>query len=247
VGPGHLNRANHAALILFDIDGTLLMAGDRGHGRALLDAFQETYGLAPNTEGISFAGMLDSQITRELYLRHAVDPLKAEALVIDVMRRMGELYEGLLGGGSLVERLLPGAAEAVRAVRGYGWLAGALTGNARRVAELKLHAAGLGELAQLGAFGDTGHDRGHLVEAALASAEALSGVRYHASQTVLVGDTPRDIAAARHAGASVVAVATGRYDAETLAGLEPDAVLDDLRHTDAFIGTLEAVLRARAG
>jgi phosphoglycolate phosphatase-like HAD superfamily hydrolase len=235
------------ALILFDIDGTLLIAGDRGHGRALLDAFQEIYGLAPNIEGISFAGMLDSQITRELYSRHAVNPLEAEALVVDVMRRMGELYEGSLAGQSLVNRLLPGAAEAVQAARGAGLLTGALTGNARRVAELKLRAAGLGELAAVGAFGDFAHDRGHLVEAALESAEAFSGVRYHARQTVLVGDTPRDIAAARHAGASVVAVATGRYDAGTLAGLGPDAVLDDLRDTGAFIGALETILQARTG
>ena len=231
------------ALILFDIDGTLLVAGDRGHGRALLDAFREVYRLEPDVSGISFAGMLDAQITRELYRKHPVDPDHAESLVSDVMDRMGTLYEQYLDGGSLVERLLPGASAAVAATAERDWTAGALTGNARRVAELKLGAAGLGHLARVGAFGDSADDRGHLVDAAFSDVWTRLGVRYDASQTVLIGDTPRDIAAARHASAGIVAVATGRFDAPTLAGLEPDALLDDLRDTEAFVSAVETALQ----
>jgi phosphoglycolate phosphatase-like HAD superfamily hydrolase len=233
--------------VLFDIDGTLLIAGDRGHGRALLDAFRALYALEPDTEGISFAGMLDSQITRELLARHPVDFAEAERRIAEVMEHMGELYEQYLAGRSLIDRLLPGAASAVSAAGNRGWTTGALTGNARRVAELKLGAAGLAHLAEIGAFGDTAEDRGHLVEAALESAKARLGVRYHASQTVLIGDTPRDIAAARHANAGVVAVATGRFETAMLAELEPDALLDDLSDTDAFILAVESVLHTRSG
>jgi phosphoglycolate phosphatase len=233
------------ALVLFDIDGTLLIAGDRGHGRALLDAFREIYGLEPDVEGISFAGMLDSQITRELIRRHPVDHDHLESRISEMMQRMGELYEEYLAGRSLVERLLPGAANAVGATDMQGWTTGSLTGNARRVAELKLGAAGLGHITRIGAFGDTAIDRGHLVEAALESAEMQLKVRYDARQTVLIGDTPRDIAAARHANAGVVAVATGRFDADALAELEPDALLDDLRDTDALIAAIETTLHRR--
>lgn len=235
------------ALILFDIDGTLLVAGDRGHGRALLDAFRELFAVEPDTSGISFAGMLDAQITRELLTRHNLNHASTEEHIVAVMRRMGELYEQYLGGRSLAERLLPGAAGAVQAAAGMGWTTGTLTGNARRVAELKLTAAGLGHLVEIGAYGDTAEDRAHLVEAALVSAEARTGVRYDARQTVLIGDTPRDIAAARHANAGVVAVATGRFEAAALAELEPDAVLEDLRDTDAFILAVENALYARSG
>ncbi len=233
------------ALILFDIDGTLLIAGDRGHGKALLDAFREIYGLEPDIEGISFAGMLDSQITRELIRRHPVDHDHLETRISEMMRRMGELYEEYLAGRSLVDRLLPGAADAVGATESRSWTTGSLTGNARRVAELKLGAAGLGHITRIGAFGDTAVDRGHLVEAALESAEMQLRVRYDARQTVLIGDTPRDIAAARHANAGVVAVATGRFDADALAELEPDALLDDLRDTDALIAAIETTLHRR--
>ena len=235
------------ALVLFDIDGTLLIAGDRGHGRALLDAFREIYGLEPDTTGISFAGMLDAQIARQMYQKHRADLGEAEQRIPDVMNRTGELYEQYLAGRSLAERLLPGAARAVAATSDRGWTTGALTGNARRVAELKLGAAGLGHITRIGAYGDTAEDRGHLVEAALLSAERKLGVRYDARQTVLVGDTPRDIAAARHAQAGIVAVATGRFDSNELAGLEPDALLDDLEDTDAFIDAVETTLQRRLG
>ncbi len=235
------------ALILFDIDGTLLIAGDRGHGRALLDAFREIYELEPDTEGISFAGMLDAQITRELIRRHPVDHDHMEQRIEAMMERMGELYEEYLAGRSLVDRLLPGAADAVAATGEQTWTTGSLTGNAKRVAELKLGAAGLGHITRVGAYGDTAEDRGHLVEAAWVSAELELGVRYDAGQTVLIGDTPRDIAAARHANASVIAVATGRFGADVLAELEPDAVLEDLRDTDAFIAAIESTLDRRMG
>ncbi|MEZ4523657.1 MAG: HAD hydrolase-like protein [Thermomicrobiales bacterium] len=110
-----------------------------------------------------------------------------------------------------------------------------------------LGAAGLGHVANVGAFGDTAEDRGHLVEAAWLSAESGLGVRYDARQTVLIGDTPRDIAAAKHASAAVIAVATGRFDVDTLAELEPDALLEDLRDTDAFINAVETTLHRRMG
>jgi phosphoglycolate phosphatase-like HAD superfamily hydrolase len=59
------------------------------------------------------------------------------------------------------------------------------------------------------------------------------------AQFVVVGDTPNDIACARHFGARAVAVATGRgYDATELAAHHPDAVLNDLADTELFLRTL---------
>lgn len=231
------------ALVLFDVDGTLLMAGDRHHARALLDAFREVYGLEPELEGVSFAGMLDAQITRQIVAKHPIDPDTAEQGIEAVMTRMGDLYERAMDGASNLHRLLPGAVEAINAVHQRGWLAGALTGNARRVAEVKLGAAGLLDLTVVGAFGDSAVERGHLVEVAIDAAERHSGVRYDAREAVLVGDTPQDIAAARYAGSRIVAVATGRYDVATLAAHEPDSTLEDLQDTGAFVEAVETALR----
>lgn len=234
------------ALILFDIDGTLLMAGDKGHGKALLDAFQQVYDLQPDLDGVPLAGMLDAQITRLLYAKHPVDPAVAEEQVDAVMELMGDLYRTSMNGVSLAERLLPGAMAAVTAVIERSWTAGTLTGNARAVAEIKLAAAGLGHLTEIGAFGDSARERGLLVQAAQEAGEQVTGRRFSGRETILVGDTPHDISAARHAGAHVIAVATGRYDVDTLRGHEPDAVLPDLTDTDAFIEEVQSLLIYRA-
>lgn len=233
------------ALVLFDIDGTLLMAGDKGHGRALLDAFQQIYKLEPDLDGVPLAGMLDAQITRMLYAKHPVDPDVAEEQVEAVMELMGDLYRRSMNGVSLAERLLPGAVAAVTAVVERGWTAGTLTGNARAVAEIKLAAAGLGHLTEIGAFGDSARERGLLVQAAQDAGEQVTGRRFTGRETVLVGDTPHDISAARHAGAHVVAVATGRYDVDTLRDHEPDAVLPDLTDTEGFIEAVASLLITR--
>lgn len=233
------------ALVLFDIDGTLLIAGDKGHGKALLDAFQQVYNLQPDLDGVPLAGMLDAQITRLLYEKHPLDSEEAEQQVEAVMELMGDLYRTSMNGVSLAERLLPGAAAAVTAVVERGWTAGTLTGNARSVAEVKLAAAGLGHLTAIGAFGDSARERGLLVQAAQDAGEQVTGRRFSGSETILVGDTPHDISAARHAGASVIAVATGRYDVATLREHEPDATLPDLTDTSTFIAEVEALLAMR--
>ena len=56
-----------------------------------------------------------------------------------------------------------------------------------------------------------------------------------ASEVVVVGDTPRDIACARAGGARVVAVATGQFSAEVLAEHAPDALLTSLADTEAAV------------
>ena len=232
------------ALILFDIDGTLLMPGDRAHGQSLLDAIRSIYEVEPDLSNISFAGMLDAQITRAILRNHAINVEAAEPQIETVMTRMGELYQEAMIDVTLHHRLLPGVPEAVSAVSQQGWTQGTLTGNARSVAETKLGAASLGHLTAIGAFGDSAHERGHLVETAIEECYRVTQVRYEAHETVLVGDTPNDIEAARYSRSRVVAVATGRYDVETLAAREPDAILPNLTDTSAFVEAVESVLGA---
>jgi phosphoglycolate phosphatase-like HAD superfamily hydrolase len=73
------------------------------------------------------------------------------------------------------------------------------------------------------------------VTVARAKAKAKYGVDLDPRATVLIGDTPLDVAAAQAEGARVVAVASGRYDAETLHAVGADVVLPDLRDTAAAV------------
>jgi phosphoglycolate phosphatase-like HAD superfamily hydrolase len=230
------------AAILFDIGGTLLQAGDRAHGAAFIQAFERVYGHPVTLDGVTLAGMLDANIARVLFDRHRLDTHEADARLDEMMAAMGQHYVEAMIGQDLRARLLPGVTEAVLACHQRGWTTGVLTGNGEAVGRAKLRLAGLDVLLPFGAFGDTPRERGHLVEEALAAAHAATGTRVQAERTVLVGDTPADIGAARLGGARVLAVATGRFDVAALAGHDPDAVLPDLRETAAFVAAVERIL-----
>jgi phosphoglycolate phosphatase len=236
------HQSGQDALILFDIDGTLLRAGDPAHQQALVEAFEEVYGIPVTLEGVQLAGMLDANIARALFEINSIDIHDGSQLLSQMMLAMGSRYRRAVLEIDLSERLLPGVGAAIDACNSRSWGTGVLTGNARSVAHAKLEGVGLADLLVTGAFGDSAIERAHLVEVAIAAAREASGAVYGTSRTVLVGDTPHDIRAARDSGSKVVAVATGRFDVHTLAHYEPDAVVPDLSDTDAFIGTVERIL-----
>ncbi len=99
---------------------------------------------------------------------------------------------------------------------------GLLTGNYEPVARLKLRRAGLGKWFSSGpgGFGSDSEDR-----AALPAIARRRGGHAPREQTIVIGDTPRDIACARADGVRCVAVTTGQYAADELTGA--DAVADD--------------------
>lgn len=229
-------------LILFDIDGTLLRAGDRAHQRAFVEAFEEVYGLPVTLQGVELAGMLDANIARTLFEIHKLDDEEAHALLDKMMTMMGSRYRQTVLEIELRERLLPGVVDAIAACDLNGWETGVLTGNARAVAYAKLERAGLADLLVTGAFGDSARERGHLVEIAIAAAREATGITFQPEQTLLVGDTPQDIRAARESGSRVLAVATGRFSVDDLATHEPDAVLSDLGDTPAFVHSVRSIL-----
>ena len=104
---------------------------------------------------------------------------------------------------------------------------GLLTGNLEPLGYGKIARIGLGP-AELpfGAFGSDAADRNALPAIAAQRASAALGREVTGADLVIIGDTPRDIACARAAGATAVAVATGRHGADELA--EADVVLETL-------------------
>ncbi len=96
-----------------------------------------------------------------------------------------------------------------------------LTGNLEPIAHLKLARAGLGAFFEhgQGGFGSDHEDRTELPAIARARAGG-----YPRAQTVIIGDTPRDIACARADEVRCIAVATGPYSAAELDGA--DVVLE---------------------
>lgn len=226
-------------LILFDIDGTLLRAGDPVHAEAMRRALADVVGESVDLTGIPLAGMLDRQIARHVLLRQGFTEEDINALLPLVMARMVTYYRREVQPGHRRSWVLPG----VRALLPYLWqqrhLPGVLTGNASGVARTKLAAAELDRWLPFGAYGDQADERSTLVEHAWRAVRERYALKIAPNRTVLIGDTPHDVAAALTSGARVLAVATGRFGAEELYAAGAHCVLPNLGDTNQVMLCLE--------
>jgi phosphoglycolate phosphatase-like HAD superfamily hydrolase len=228
-------------LVLWDVDQTLVDVD--GLGREAFDlAFLRLFG-RPVLHQPSMAGRTDRAIALDMLRLNGVPDAERhlEALRAGAETAIGELAHLLPTRG----RALPGAAEALLALTGEQVLQSLLTGNVRRMAEVKLGPFGLTRHLDLdaGAYGWSHTVRGDLVDVARQAAHARHGRRYAGRSTVLVGDTPLDVEAALAAGAGVVAVATGRFSVAELAAAGAHVTLADLADTGQVLRALREAAR----
>lgn len=230
----------NARLLLFDIDGTLLLTGGAGK-RAMERAFLELFGVADALAGVSMAGRTDRWLAELALTRHGLAP-SPDHLDAFRARYLAALEVSIHEPGRGHRGLLPGVEPLLDrlAVRD-AWHLALLTGNYRDGARIKLSHFGVWDRFAWGAFGDDHAERGALARAAVEAAPAQGVSLADAGHAVVIGDTPFDIACARAASASVIAVATGHHSRAELAACEPDLLVDDL--TD--IETIESFLAAR--
>jgi phosphoglycolate phosphatase len=213
-------------LLLFDIDGTLLQGGAVAHAQALRRAAASVHGLQSlDGHEVEVAGRTDGAIMRDLVVAAGVAADAADARWPEVRDAAVVAYRELCPP-DLSDRVAPGVAEllAALAARSGEFRLSLVTGNLEPIARLKLERAGIGHYfeAGQGGFGSDHSDRAELP--AIARARAGDWPR---ERTVVIGDTPRDIACARADGVRVAAVATGLFAVEALA--DADAVVDDAR------------------
>ena len=213
-------------LILFDVDGTLLSTN--GHaGEAFGMALRETFGTAGPIEHYPWAGKTDPQIVFELLGDAGIPRAEVEPRLSEVFDRYCDYLARVLSPANT--RALAGVRELLDALHRRSDVAvGLLTGNIRRGADIKLHAAGLAGNFTVGAFGSDEEDRNRLVAVARERARARWGDEFPGMRTVVVGDAEPDIRCARVGGACAVSVASGKTTRETLARLQPDVLLDSL-------------------
>lgn len=218
--------ASAIALVLFDIDGTLVAPGGAGR-RAMLEAGTALFGDAFRVDELDPSGKLDPVIFEELAERHPELDLRGRAgefhqYYLAAMRRQADRLRPLPGARSTLERLATEPRVAL----------GILTGNVAAVATLKLEATGMTQPGRTDPFavrvhGDDAPRRADLVPLAQRRYRLRHGATA-VPRPVLVGDTPRDVEAAHAHGAPVLAVATGRWSADALRAAGADRVVQDL-------------------
>lgn len=219
-------------LLLFDIDGTLL-SGKGAGSRAMTRAGRAVLGENFSLDGIDFAGALDPWIYAEAARRMghggATERHDAfrEAYLIELARELTD--------GATRPLLLPGVQELLgRLERRSDVTLGLVTGNYRRAVPLKFGSVGLSVARfPFGAFGDDAETRARLVHLAMAE-WARAGGSGDPRDTIVIGDTPRDIRCAQDNGCRCLAVATGRDSTENLEQAGADAVARDLTDVDTL-------------
>lgn len=217
-------------VLLFDIDGTLITTGGAGR-RAMTRALADLG--AVGAGDFSYAGMTDRLIVRRSLEEAAVAATEAriDAVIARYLERLGEEVAQSVAADY---RVHPGMREAVaEALAREGFAVGLGTGNVERGARIKLSRVGLADAFAFGGFGCDAEDRGELIRIGAERGAARLGVARAACRVVVIGDTERDVAAARAIGAEAFAVATGTIGREALAASAPDHLFDTLAEPDA--------------
>ncbi|MFG1875979.1 HAD family hydrolase [Sphaerisporangium sp. NPDC049003] len=224
-------------IVLWDIDHTLV--DTRGVGRDLsAQAFEKVTGL-PMRQQAKIDGITEAVIFRETARLHGLTTNRhdferfADALAEAHIEREDELRQR--------GQALPGAGDALNALAAVpGVVQTVLTGNVRRVAEIRLKTFDLDRHIRwdIGAFGEDNDQRAGLVRIALTRATSAFDEPVSATDAVLIGDSPADVEAALEMGVPAIAVASGRSSAEDLRKAGALRVLPSLEGTDAFMALI---------
>jgi len=199
-------------LVLFDVDGTLLLSHDEVYAEANRAALLEVYGQAPDAPDVP--GETAGELTRSTLRAAGLTDEEIDDGLERWCTMFSRQYVALLAqSDTSAWRVAPGATDALSRIDRHALM----TGNPEPVARARMERIGLAEFFPEGegAFGCEREHRVELYELALARAGD-----WPAARSVAVGDTPRDIATARRAGGRCVAVTTGSYDADALAAAD---------------------------
>lgn len=230
-------------LLLFDIDGTLVDtagAGLEALRAGMRDAFpaQSRAPLPP----LDLRGATDAGVIRDLFEACGVEGSlqNREQFVAAYLRRLQQFLSA--PPGSALPRALPGVGALLSHLSANPdrFTIGLLTGNLEAGALAKLRHFDLDRFFSFGAYG---LDREHRIElgpVALHRAFLATGRSFSGKETVIIGDTPKDVECARAFGARCVAVTTGGYSAEDIAPHEPDALVPDLASPARILEILSA-------
>lgn len=221
-------------LLLFDIDGTLILTGGAG-AKALNQAFRQLFDIDDAMQGVSPHGKTDPAIIREVFAVHGLGPADSDSiqhildLYVDALREQVRICDAY--------RVLPGIQNFLSTYADRPGLSlGLATGNIERGARIKLEPGDLNRYFRFGGFGSDFESRPALVQCAMEKGRNGCSAAVSPDNVFVIGDTPLDIYAGRKGGFKTVGVATSTYSTRDLEAAGADLVMNDFeRDLDQFL------------
>ena len=226
-------------LVLFDIDGTILLTSGAGR-RAMVAAISEEVDVADGLSRIRFDGKTDPQIVTELLAAAGEPVAPSPERIAAICGRYVELLSEELAHSETRTTVMPGVRPLLdRLEAEKGVVLGLLTGNVAGGATLKLESAGIDPARfRVGAFGSDSAHRPDLPPIAVERASRYFGRGLSGNEVIIIGDTPADITCGECISARALAVATGGYTVSDLQACRPYAVFEDLSNTDGVMSSI---------
>ena len=222
------------ALVLFDIDGTLIRRAGPHHREALVEAVRRAADVETTTEGVPVAGMLDREILTVMMRKAGMQRSDIRKVMPEVVARAQTIYVRRVP--DISRKVCPGVRSLLRRLTARGVVIGLVTGNLSRIGWRKMVRAGLRQYFRFGAFAEQASNRAGLVRIAIRQARREGWIRRESTIT-LIGDHPNDVLAAQANHIRVIAVGTGLAPMSELQAYSPTIVVPDLRrvHLDHLL------------
>ncbi len=212
-------------LIIWDIDGTILDC--KGCGRSALSlTFEKLYGHQDAFVDVDLTGKIDIEVITEIVSLHDIPSFDLN----DFMGHYGEVLKEVMDKIEGIN-LLPGVEDILRYYSDKkDYYFSIATGNCKTGALGKLEYCRVNQFFKTGAYGDQAHNRTKLIELAIENAISFYGQVFEKESIFYLGDTPKDIEAAKANGIQSVAVSTGFYTHEALKDHLPHHLLKNMQN-----------------
>ena len=147
----------YRALVLFDIDGTLVRRAGPHHREALVEGIRRVTGFDTTTQGIPVQGMLDPDIVTTMMRNMGAADAPIRTAMPEIISAAERHYLNVCP--PLKASHCPGVEPLLERLTRRGVLLGLVTGNLTRIGWRKLQRAGLRRYFKFGAFGETASER----------------------------------------------------------------------------------------
>lgn len=225
-------------LVLFDIDGTILLGGPLWKECFLkaLHHFHPEFKLP----AVSFNGKTDIQIVRELLADSGLNDDEINTSMKEIIDLYVSHAREAVRTRAHEIQVLPGIHEILPILQNHPKvLLGLLTGNVLAGAQVKLQSVGLGDFFKFGVFGDDHWDRYQLPALAVSRVRNLFDRTFSGKEIVIIGDTIHDVNCGKSLGVKSIAVGTGRgVCQDELRAQDPDYYFPDLSAVNDVIDAI---------